>query len=198
MMGLVWALTTTITRPFSLRELLARIRAVLRRQRRAISHGRPEGVRRTKVSLFLDRRRAADISRAYSLCCLAMLASGGDRGGGGGQAEGAGDPGPGDGGGPGPGDQEAHAQVRRRRARARGASHAYERATRRGTRFRSRCCFQCLGADRCMSAAAVSQSPHIPKSRASGRLRRAVEENVLERFLELRLGLGALARQARG
>jgi hypothetical protein len=39
---------------------------------------------------------------------------------------------------------------------------------------------------------------HIPKSRASGRLRRAVEENVLERFLELRLGLGALARQARG
>jgi hypothetical protein len=30
--------------------------------------------------------------------------------------------------------------------RARGASHAHERATRWGTRFRSRCRFQCLHA----------------------------------------------------
>ncbi len=44
-MGLEMGADDYITKPFSLRELLARIRAVLRRQRLAMRQGRPEGVR---------------------------------------------------------------------------------------------------------------------------------------------------------
>jgi DNA-binding response OmpR family regulator len=44
-MGLEMGADDYITRPFSPRELLARIRAVLRRQRLAVRQGRPEGVR---------------------------------------------------------------------------------------------------------------------------------------------------------
>jgi DNA-binding response OmpR family regulator len=44
-MGLELGADDYMTKPFSLRELLARIRAVLRRQRLAVRQGRPEGVR---------------------------------------------------------------------------------------------------------------------------------------------------------
>jgi DNA-binding response OmpR family regulator len=44
-MGLEMGADDYLTKPFSLRELLARIRAVLRRQRLAMHRGRPEGVR---------------------------------------------------------------------------------------------------------------------------------------------------------
>jgi DNA-binding response OmpR family regulator len=44
-MGLEMGAADYVTRPFSLRELLARIRALLRRQRLATRRGRPEGVR---------------------------------------------------------------------------------------------------------------------------------------------------------
>jgi DNA-binding response OmpR family regulator len=51
-----------MTKPFSLRELLARIRAVLRRQRPAMRQGRPEGVRAYRFDgwqLNLGTRRLA-------------------------------------------------------------------------------------------------------------------------------------------
>lgn len=44
-MGLEMGADDYLTKPFSLRELLARIRAVLRRQRPAMRQGRPEGIR---------------------------------------------------------------------------------------------------------------------------------------------------------
>ena len=60
-MGLEMGADDYMTRPFSLRELLARIRAVLRRQR-ALRQGRPEGVRAYRFDgwqLNLGTRRLA-------------------------------------------------------------------------------------------------------------------------------------------
>jgi two-component system OmpR family response regulator len=64
-MGLEWAADDYVTKPFSPRELLARIRAVLRRRRPEMQQGRPEGIRAYRfdgweLNLNTRRLRAPD------------------------------------------------------------------------------------------------------------------------------------------
>src|SRR6185295_3335932 len=59
-MGLEWGADDYLTKPFSPRELLARIRAVLRRRRPEVQQGRPEGIRAYRFDgweLNLNTRR---------------------------------------------------------------------------------------------------------------------------------------------
>jgi two-component system, OmpR family, response regulator len=59
-MGLELGADDYLTKPFSPRELLARIRAVLRRRRQEVHHGRPEGIRAYRFDgweLNLNTRR---------------------------------------------------------------------------------------------------------------------------------------------